>query len=119
MNMWVSLITSLLLTTLISFATPLVVIVLSLAILAVVSYFPLVDGFADQLAQQIWYFLMTFGEGSGTMGILVISVVASIAGFLFESLNFYRYQILVNHPHRWLTQPKSTELISSTENINL
>jgi hypothetical protein len=110
MNIWLSLISSLLLTTFVSIATPLALILIILGFLTLGSYFPLTELLAEQGFQQVWHFLMMFGEGSGTVGILTISLVAGIAGFLFEALNFYRYQILLNHPDvTWLTQPKSEE----------
>jgi hypothetical protein len=86
-------------------------VLIILGFLMIGSYFPFMGLLAEQGSQQVWHFLMMFGEGSGTVGILTISLAAGIAGFLFEALNFYRYQILFNHPDvTWLTQPKSGEI---------
>lgn len=111
MNIWLSLISSLLLTTFVSFTTPLIVISILLGFFAIACYLPFTSLLAEQGSQQVWHFLMMFGEGSGIVGILTIGIVAGIAGFLFEALNFYRYQILFNHPEaKWLIQSKSGQV---------
>ncbi len=113
MNILFSLIVSLLLTTLASFAVPLISISILLYFLTIVSHAPLVNTVASESYQQIWSFLMSFGECSGTQGIITISIVAGLAGFLFEALNFYRFQILCHHSNssKWLTSPKSVEIL--------
>ncbi len=116
MKILLSLITSLLLTTVVSFVIPLVSITVILSLLGIISHSPLVDIIANQCYQEVWGFLMTFGEGSGTQGIITISMVAGLAGFLFEALNFYRFQILCPHPNssQWLTEPKSVEIFPNS-----
>jgi hypothetical protein len=98
MNIWLSLFFSLSLTTLVSFATPVIFCTLILGCLALVSHFPIINIWAENFYEQLWNFLAIFGEGSGSIGILIIAVTCAIAGFLFESLNFYRYRILIKQP---------------------
>lgn len=117
MNLLVSLFFSLLLTTLVSFATPIVLCTFVLAILAMVSYIPILGIGSDNLYEQIWNFLGVFGEGSGSIGLLTISFACAIAGFLFESLNFYRYHILIQHPIKWTK--KVPEMICKIKNEEL
>lgn len=98
MNIWFSLLISLFLTTLVSFATPLIIAGLILTVLAVASHLPEIAVFGEACYTQVWNFLSTFGDGSGIEGIMTIALVFGIVGFLFESLNFYRYQILISQP---------------------
>lgn len=118
MNILFSFITSLLLTTLVSFAAPIIIIIVLFAFLTVASHVSFMGIYADECYRQLWSFLMMFGEGSGTNGILTISVVAGIAGLLFESLNFYRFQILFNHreSHGWLTKSESVKILHNSIN---
>ncbi|WP_330202280.1 hypothetical protein [Cyanobacterium sp. Dongsha4] len=113
MNIWLSLLLSLLLTSLVSFALPIVLFTVVLAILGVMGHLPLISPFINYVYAQIWQFLAIFGEGSGIFGILIIAVTCAIAGLLFESLNFYRYRLLINKPLKPLWQkPKTAEIIS-------
>ncbi len=113
MNILFSFLTSLLLTTLVSFAVPLIAIITLCSVLTILSHVSFFSVCADQCYRQLWSFLMMFGEGSGTNGILTISTVAGIAGLLFESLNFYRYRILFNHreSQEWLTKSESVKIL--------
>ncbi|MGI0482542.1 hypothetical protein ACN4EE_17385 [Geminocystis sp. CENA526] len=112
MNIWLSLFFSLFLTTLVSFAVPVVFLTTMLAGLLVVSHVPLIGVWGENLYEQIWNFLAVFGEGSGSIGILTIAVTCSIVGFLFESLNFYRYRILIKQPINTSWHKKAPEIIS-------
>ena len=85
---------SLLLTALLSFATPILFVGGVLAALSVVSYVP---GFAlvSQTGEtQILTFLATFGSGCPIQGIVTIGLTCSFAGSLFDGFNSYRYQKL-------------------------
>lgn len=113
MNMWLSLLLSLLLTTLVSFALPIILFTVVLAGLAMMAHFPVISAFVNDIYAQIWQFLAIFGEGSGILGILVIAFTCAIAGFLFESLNYYRYRLLLNQSVKPLWQkPKTGEILS-------
>ncbi len=113
MNIWLSLLLSLLLTTLVGFALPIVLFMVVLASLGVMAHLPLISDLTNHFYAQIWQFLAIFGDGSGLFGILIIAVTCAIAGFIFESLNFYRYRLLINKPLKPLWQkPKTAEIIS-------
>jgi FlaA1/EpsC-like NDP-sugar epimerase len=116
MNIWLSLFFSLFLTTLVSFATPVVFFSLILATLVVVSHVPLISIWGTNLYEQVWNFLAVFGEGSATIGLLTIAVACAIVGFLFESLNFYRYRILIKQPINTSWHKKAPEMISKITN---
>ncbi len=98
MNMWFSFLISLFLTTTVSFITPIILCGLMLMSLALASYFPGIAFIGKVVYPQLWTFFNMFGNGSVREGILIIAVTCGIAGFLFEALNFYRYQILINQP---------------------
>ena len=113
MNIWLSLLLSLLLTTLVSFALPIILFTVILAVLSILAHFPLISPFINDIYAQIWHFLAIFGEGSSLVGILIIALTCAIAGFLFESLNFYRYRLLINQTVKPLWQkPKTAEILS-------
>ncbi|BAQ65465.1 hypothetical protein [Geminocystis sp. NIES-3709] len=116
MNIWLSLFSSLFLTTLVSFTTPVLFSTVILASLRVISHIPLLNVWGENVYEQIWNFLAIFGEGSGSIGILTIGFTCAIAGFLFESLNFYRYRILIKHPLNYSWQGKAPEIISKINN---
>ncbi len=96
MNIWFSLIISLLLTFVVSFTIPVVLCGLILGILAMVGYLPELALFGQMCYTQVLSFLTIFGNGSISNGIFTIALTCGIAGFLFEAFNFYRYQILIN-----------------------
>lgn len=103
MNIWLSLFFSLSLTTLVSFAVPVMFFTLILGCLALISYFPMITLWVENLYEKMWNFLAVFGDGSGSIGILTIAITCAIVGFLFEALNFYRYRLLIKQPinHSW------------------
>lgn len=98
MNVWFSLLISLLLTTIVGFATPLIIGGLILSVLAIASNLPEIAMFGKDCYLQVWYFLRMFGNGSGTQGLVTIALACGFVGFLFESLNFYRYRTLIIQP---------------------
>lgn len=110
MNIWLSLFFSLSLTTLVSFATPVIFCTLILSSLALVSHVPIINIWGENLYEQVWNFLAVFGEGSSTIGILTIAKTFAIAGFLFESLNFYRYRILIKEPVNYLSNQEKVSI---------
>lgn len=96
MNIWFSLLISLLLTSMVSFIVPTVICGLILITLAMASHLPEFSIFWETCYNGVWNFLMTFGNGSGSEGILTIGLTCGCVGCLFEALNFYRYQTLIN-----------------------
>ncbi|MBR8827391.1 MAG: hypothetical protein DSM107014_05710 [Gomphosphaeria aponina SAG 52.96 = DSM 107014] len=85
---------SLLLTTLVSFLAPVLLIGLILVSLAGISYIP---GFAvagQTGVSQIEGFLAVFGSGCPVQGIFTIGFTCAVVGALFDLYNFYRYQSL-------------------------
>jgi len=117
--MWLSFLFSLILTTLVGFAIPVIVCVLILVSLSLCTNLPYVGLLAETGYEQVWTFLRVFGDGSGSMGILTIGLSCGIVAFLFEALNFYRYQTLVHHPlASWLVHQKSGNFLSSHKGIN-
>ncbi len=112
--MWLSFLFSLILTTLVGFATPVIICVLILVSLSLCVYIPALGLLAQRAYEQVWNFLTVFGDGSGSMGILTIGFACGIVAFLFEALNFYRYQTLVHQPlTSWLAHQKSSSFLSN------
>ncbi len=87
-----NLLRSLLLTTFLSFTTPILAIGGILAAASAVSYVPGLTGFAQIGASQIWEFLTIFGSGCPVQGIFIIGLSWGMAGCLFELYNFCLYQ---------------------------
>lgn len=98
MKIWFSLLISLLLTTLVGFATPIIICGVVLTFLAMASHLPEIAILGNYCYTQVWCFLTMFGNGSGGQGIITIALTFGFVGFLFESLNFYRYQTLISQP---------------------
>jgi hypothetical protein len=82
----------------VSFAIPIIICTLILSLLAIASHLPEIAVLGQTCYHQIWCFLGMFGNGSGREGIITIGLTCGFVGFLFESLNFYRYQILISQP---------------------
>lgn len=91
-----NLLRSLLLTSIFSFLTPVLLISILLASAVVVGYIPYFESIADSCLAQIAGFLQVFGSGSIWRGITVIGLVGSLAGVLFDTYTFYRFQTLRN-----------------------
>ena len=104
MNMFLSLFFSLMLTSLVSFAIPIAFLFLVLGSFHLLSQFDLLNMTYANTRE----FLAIFGEGSAGNGILTIGIVCALAGLIFEGLNFYRYQTLIEQNHNlyssWQTQ---------------
>ncbi|AFZ34638.1 hypothetical protein Sta7437_1058 [Stanieria cyanosphaera PCC 7437] len=85
---------SLLVTALISFSTPIIFFGVILGILLIVSQIPGVAVLGQTGAIEVLNFLAVFGNGQPLIGVLILGVVGSIVGGLFDIFNFYRYQSL-------------------------
>ena len=87
-----TLLRSLLLTVLISFITPVVLLTGLFATLCGIGYLPVVDTIAQIGVTDLLKFLAIFGSGSPLQGIVVIGVTFSLVGALFDTYAFYSYQ---------------------------
>jgi hypothetical protein len=83
---------SLVLTTIISFTAPVVLVASVLGILSIASYLPGLMEFGKQSAIYILEFLAVFGSGKPINGMMTLGLIVSIAGVLLDLLNIYRYQ---------------------------
>ncbi len=97
MSTLTNLLRSLLLTSIFTFLAPVLLISILLAGSAVISYLPHLEAFGTGSLEQIASFLKVFGSGSVWRGIIVIGSVGSLAGVLFDTYTFYRFQNLRNH----------------------
>lgn len=89
-----NLLVSLFLTTLVSFATPALLIGLVFGTFLIVGYIPGLAIFGQAAAIQISDFLAVFGSGSPFEGVMILGFAFAIVGFFFDIFNFYRYQSL-------------------------
>jgi hypothetical protein len=96
MNIWFSFLISLSLTFVVGFTTPLIFCGLILGFLAIACCLPELALLGEACHAQVLIFLTVFGNGSISNGLFTIALTCGIAGFLFEALNFYRYQTLIN-----------------------
>ena len=91
MNILLSLFFSLFLTSLVSFAMPIAFLFLLLGSFNLFSQVDLLSGTYENMREL----LAVFGDGSASNGVLTIGIVSAVAGLIFEGLNFYRYQTLI------------------------
>lgn len=89
-----NLFSSLLLTALISFGLPVILISCTLLFLGIVGYIPGFFELSEQGIRCVFDFLSVFGDGKPLQGVLTIGFTVSIVGALLDILNFYRYQSL-------------------------
>ncbi|HIK53592.1 MAG TPA: hypothetical protein IGS37_00180 [Synechococcales cyanobacterium M55_K2018_004] len=89
-----NLLRSLLLTSIFAFLAPVLLIGSILLTLMGLTYVPGLDTMAQAGILQAMQFLQVFGSGSALRGSLVIGVVCSLVGVLFDSFTFYRGQNL-------------------------
>lgn len=89
-----SLFVSLMLTTIISFATPALVIGLVFGILLILGYIPGLTILGHCGTVQISTFLAVFGTGDPFEGLMILGLAFAVVGFLFDIFicYFYRYQ---------------------------
>ncbi len=92
-----SLFRSLLLTSVFSFLAPVLLLIELLLGALGLSYIPALEAFGNGSLDQITHFLQTFGSGSGWRGVIVIGLVGSLVGVLFDTYSFYQSQNLRNH----------------------
>ncbi len=85
---------SLLLTLLLSFTTPLLLLSGVLVTFCAISYIPGIALFGQVGEGQLLAFLSTFGSGYPIQGMLIIGATCSTVGGLFDLFNFYLYQDL-------------------------
>lgn len=85
---------SLLVTALMSFSTPIIFFGVMLGILLIVSHIPGVAVLGQTGAIEILNFLAVFGNGQPLIGVIILGIVGSVVGGLFDMFNFYRYQSL-------------------------
>jgi hypothetical protein len=92
-----NLLRSLLLTSLLCFAAPLLILGGLLCSLSALSHIPILQNIADSSMVPIWSFLETFGSGQPLDGMFTIGLTCSLVGTLFDAYAFYRYQTLRGH----------------------
>lgn len=85
---------SLVLTSMFSFATPILLVGGMLAGSSLVCYIPGLGIIGQSGTESIWQFLAIFGSGSPGEGILAIALSFGLVGALFDTYAFYRYQTL-------------------------
>ena len=88
---------SLLLTIILSFVAPMLLVGVALVSLSLIGYIPGLETMGEVIADQILQFLATFGSGNAFQGLAVIGLTCSLVGALFDTYAFYRYQILRDH----------------------
>ena len=85
---------SLLLTIILSFVAPVLLIGSGLASLSLLCFVPGLQRTGQAVVEQILQFLATFGSGSSWRGLVAIGLTCSLVGALFDTYAFYRYQNL-------------------------
>lgn len=94
MNMFSNFIRSLILTIILTFMAPFLLVALVLTGVCCSSYIPGWQALSSEICLAILQFLATFGSGSSWSGVLVIGLTCSAVGALFDTYAFYRYQML-------------------------
>lgn len=85
---------SLLLTSVLSFTAPVVIVVGMLGCLIAIGYLPNLETAGQVGVEQLSKFLETFGSGNSVQGLLTIGLACSLVGVLFDAYTFYRQQNL-------------------------
>lgn len=86
---------SLVLSTLLSFIAPLMLIGFIVVGLALIAYLPGMTSVSQMITTQILKFLSVFGTGDAISGAVVIALACSLVGALFDTYSYY-YQSLRN-----------------------
>ncbi|WP_413166688.1 hypothetical protein ACL6C3_08290 [Capilliphycus salinus ALCB114379] len=81
---------SVLLTMVLSFLTPILVISFGLASSAIIGCLPFLETIGQFSCQQILQFLATFGSGHPLQGSLIIGITCSLVGGLFDTYASYQ-----------------------------
>ena len=89
-----NLITSLILTTIASFAIPITLAGLFFGSAFLVGLIPGLEIFGHEAISEILKFLAVFGSGKPFAGILILGLASSFVGVLFDLFNTYRFQSL-------------------------
>lgn len=97
MSIFSSLLRSLLIASIFSFAFPVLLIGGILIGLLLMGYVPQIESICHLGIEQILQFLSVFGSGNPFHGVLLIGLVCSLVGTLFDSYTFYRQQNLRNN----------------------
>jgi hypothetical protein len=85
-----NLLRSLILTSIFSFLAPVLLIGTMLASLTLIELVPKLEPLGRVGVEQIAHFLAVFGSGSAVRGLLIIGIVVSLVGVLFDTYTFYR-----------------------------
>jgi hypothetical protein len=94
MSTLLSLLRSLIITSILSFLAPLLLIGTLLSGLLMVKHIPHLGTMSQMGLDLLLSFLTVFGTGSAVQGLLIISGVSTVVSILFDTYTFYRYQIL-------------------------
>jgi hypothetical protein len=93
MSLFVSSVRSLVLTSLLAFLAPVVLVGVLLLGLQVLVLIPPLQMIAQVGSQQIVSFLKVFGNGTPSEGLLLIGAACGLVGLLFDTYNiYYRHQ---------------------------
>lgn len=84
---------SLFLTSMFSFLAPILLLVVSTMLLTGLRQLPPLEPLARICIEQVNYFLSTFGSGSPIRGMMVIGIVCSVVGCLFDSYTLFRNSV--------------------------
>lgn len=82
---------SLLLTTIISFTAPALVIGLIFSILLILGYIPGLALVGHCGTLHVLDFLAVFGSGNAFEGVMILGFAFAVVGFFFDIFNFYFY----------------------------
>lgn len=80
---------SLIVASLMSFIAPLLVMGGLVVLLALVAYLPGLATMSQMVTTQVLQFLGAFGSGDAISGAVVISLVFTLVGALFDTYSFY------------------------------
>lgn len=92
MSLLPNLLRSLLITSILSFLVPVFLIAAIWSVLFLIGCLPYLETIGQVGAVQVSHFLDVFGSGSPIRGVMVIGLVCSLVGVLFDTYAFYRYQ---------------------------
>ncbi len=97
MSILPNLVRSLLLSVLMSFVAPILVVGSFFLLCFSVSYLPILESIGSTGTTLIIDFLSVFGTGYPLQGVLVIGLACALVGGLFDLFNFYCYQNMGSH----------------------
>jgi hypothetical protein len=94
MSILPNLLRSILITSIFSFTAPILFIGGIWGSLVIIGVLPGLAIVREVGVEQVAQFLAEFGNGSSAQGLLVIGLVCSLVGVLFDTFTFYRHQNL-------------------------